>query len=127
MVKLCGYTGKILKVDLSNEFISMEERLDQAKLRKLAGGTGFVVKMMYEEVLGGFNLLHPENRLIGTRGVSTETDAPANGIYGMLTWGHSTRLFAASLTKRMSLGLPMILTKSKKWPKTAVQEDGKWL
>ncbi len=41
---VCGYAGKILRVDLTNERIT-EEVLDEATLRKWVGGVGFGAKV----------------------------------------------------------------------------------
>ncbi|MFC1987424.1 aldehyde ferredoxin oxidoreductase family protein [Chloroflexota bacterium] len=62
-----GYTGKILRVDLSNERIS-EETLDEAELRKWVGGVGFGAKYLYDEVPPEVQWNDPENRLIVASG-----------------------------------------------------------
>ena len=41
---ICGYAGKILRVNLTNERIT-EEVLDEATLRKWVGGVGFGAKV----------------------------------------------------------------------------------
>ena len=64
---ICGYAGKILRVDLTNERIT-EEVLDEATLRKWVGGVGFGAKYLYEEVPPGVQWNDPENRLIVASG-----------------------------------------------------------
>ena len=99
---VCGYAGKILRVDLTNERIT-EEVLDEATLRKWVGGIGLGAKYLYEEVPPGTRWNDPENRLIvasgplggtmvggsatisfSTKGVLTDgaTSTQANGFMG---------------------------------------------
>ena len=60
---ICGYAGKILRVDLTSERIT-EEALDEATLRKWVGGVGFGAKYLYEEVPPGVRWNDAANRLI---------------------------------------------------------------
>ncbi|MCL5807615.1 MAG: hypothetical protein M1418_03500 [Deltaproteobacteria bacterium] len=64
---ICGYAGKILRVDLTNERIA-EELWDEATLRKWVGGVGFGAKVLYEEVPPGVRWNDPANRLIVASG-----------------------------------------------------------
>ena len=43
MTRLYGYSGKLLRIDLTNEKVT-EENLDEATLRKWVGGTGLGAK-----------------------------------------------------------------------------------
>ena len=52
MADLCGYNGKILRIDLTNERVT-EENLDEATLRKWVGGTGLGAKYLFDEVPAG--------------------------------------------------------------------------
>jgi len=52
MNELYGYHGKILRIDLTNEKV-IEEKLDEATLRKWVGGTGLGAKYVFEEVPAG--------------------------------------------------------------------------
>ena len=99
---VCGYAGRILRVDLTNERIT-EETLDEATRRKWVGGIGLGAKYLYEEVPPGTRWNDPENRLIvasgplggtmvggsatisfSTKGVLTDgaTSTQANGFMG---------------------------------------------
>lgn len=99
---VCGYAGRILRVDLTNERIT-EEVLDEATRRKWVGGIGLGAKYLYEEVPPGTRWNDPENRLIvasgplggtmvggsatisfSTKGVLTDgaTSTQANGFMG---------------------------------------------
>ena len=64
---ICGYAGKILRVDLTSERIT-EEVLDEATLRKWVGGVGFGAKYLYEEVPPGVQWNDPANRIIVASG-----------------------------------------------------------
>ena len=57
-----GYTGKMLRVDLTSGKIS-EERLDDATLRKYPSGTCLGAKILYDEVPPGVGWSDPRNRL----------------------------------------------------------------
>lgn len=49
MADLVGYTGKLLRVDLTNESFT-DVIIDEEMARKFIGGTGFGVKILYDEV-----------------------------------------------------------------------------
>ena len=50
MNNIYGYTGKLLRVDLTNEQIT-EEKLDEETARKYIGGTGIGAKYLFEEAV----------------------------------------------------------------------------
>ena len=79
-VHLYGYTGKLLRVDLSNQKISVEE-IDHEVLRKFMGGVGYGVKLLYDELPAGIDPLGPENKIIFTTGPLTGTGAPGSGCH----------------------------------------------
>ena len=58
MNKLCGYAGKILRVDLS-EGKTWSEDLDDGTLKKWVGGVGLGAKYLYE---AGLLFLEKGNR-----------------------------------------------------------------
>jgi aldehyde:ferredoxin oxidoreductase len=58
-----GYTGKLLRVDLSNEKIT-DEKLDEETARKYLGGTGLGAKYLFDEVPSGVAWDDEENRII---------------------------------------------------------------
>ena len=64
---ICGYAGKILRVNLTNEYIT-EEALDEVTLRKWVGGVGFGAKYLYDEVPPGVEWNDPANRIIVASG-----------------------------------------------------------
>ncbi|TRO57550.1 aldehyde ferredoxin oxidoreductase [Candidatus Bathyarchaeota archaeon] len=88
-----GYSGKLLRVDLSTSEVN-EENLDPEILRKFIGGEGIASTILYREVGSNTDPLGPENRLIlmtgafvGTTvpcGIKTTvvSKSPLTGIYG---------------------------------------------
>lgn len=73
-----GYTGKILRVNLSeNEF--KIDKLPSAWIKEFIGGDGFGAKILFEEVAGGTDPLGPENKLIIGTGPITGTMWPMSG------------------------------------------------
>lgn len=70
-----GYTGKILRVDLSNRTFT-EETLPEEVARDFIGGAGFSVKYLFDEVPADCDPLGPENKLIYASGPFTGTRIP---------------------------------------------------
>ena len=62
-----GYTGKMLRVDLS-QGKTVSEDLDEKTIEKWVGGVGLGTKYLYEEVPPEIEWSDPENRLIWTSG-----------------------------------------------------------
>ena len=77
---LFGYTGKLLRVDLSKDKISVEE-ISHETLRKFMGGVGYGVKFLSDELPAGTNPLDPESKVIFTTGPFTGTGAPGSGFH----------------------------------------------
>jgi aldehyde:ferredoxin oxidoreductase len=65
-----GYTGQILRVDLTTGRI-LEESLDRQILRKYIGGTGLGVRLMYAEVPPETDPLGPDAKLMFLTGPVT--------------------------------------------------------
>ena len=70
-----GYTGKILRVDLTEKSYS-EEPLPVEVAQDFIGGAGFCVKYLYDEVAPDCDPLSPENKLIYAPGPFTGTTTP---------------------------------------------------
>ncbi len=62
MPELGGYTGKVLRINLTKG-VSKVVDLERALARGFLGGRGFNAKRMYDEILPGTNPLGPENKL----------------------------------------------------------------
>lgn len=75
MSKLGGYTGKILRIDLTNGASKVTE-LERALARGFLGGRGFNVKRMYDEIPPGTDPLGPENKLYFATGPLVGTSFP---------------------------------------------------
>jgi aldehyde:ferredoxin oxidoreductase len=58
-----GYAGKILRVNLSNKNVTIEE-IDESFCRKYLGGAGFVAFYLLKELNPGIDPLGPDNKLI---------------------------------------------------------------
>jgi aldehyde:ferredoxin oxidoreductase len=70
-----GYTGKILRINLTQMTVS-EEALHQEVARDYIGGAGFGIKYLFDEVPKGTDPLGPENRLIFAVGPFSGTSVP---------------------------------------------------
>ena len=90
-----GYMGKILRVDLSNEKISVEQP-DNATRRKYVGGTGMGAKYLYEEVPPGVEWDNAENRMMFFSGPFNGTKVNGAGAFSLVTKGPMTNLAVAT-------------------------------
>lgn len=102
-----GYTGKILRVDLSSVKISIDP-LNEIDAQKYIGGRGLASKILFEELSPKIDPLGCENKLVFATGPLAATGFPLNsrwivaakspltGIWGEATCGGS---FAVHLRK----------------------------
>ncbi len=90
-----GYTGKILRVDLSKGTVSIEE-LDQAFIEKWVGGVGFGAKYLYDEVPPGVEWSDPENRMIWASGPLAGSGVYGAGTFCIVTKGPMTNIAGSS-------------------------------
>jgi len=84
-----GYTGKILRVNLTDEQVTAES-VDEITLRKYVGGTGLGAKLLYEEVPPGIEWNHSDNRLILATGPLNGIPVAGSGTYSVVTKGALT-------------------------------------
>ncbi len=95
-----GYTGTILRVDLSSGEVT-KEALPESTARDFIGGAGFGVKYLYDELKPSTDALGPDNRLIFASGplsgsqalcasrMAVTAKSPLTGAVGMsLTGGY---------------------------------------
>src|SRR5512140_445117 len=68
-----GWTGKVLRVDLTTGIITKE---DTTKYKPYLGGTGLAYKVLWDEVPPGTKAWDPANRIIFGVGPLTGTGAP---------------------------------------------------
>jgi aldehyde:ferredoxin oxidoreductase len=71
-----GWTGKVLRIDLSTGAITSENTL---KYKDYLGGTGLGYKVLWDEVPPGTKAWDPANRIIFGVGPLTGTGAPSSG------------------------------------------------
>jgi len=107
MVRYGGWSGKVLRVDLSSGRIWTEDTIE--KYRDFLGGTGIGYKVLWDEVPAGTKPFDPANRIIFGVGPLAGTGAPCNGRTAITTlWptcspmplvatGHMGGHFAAAL------------------------------
>jgi len=77
-----GYTGKILRVNLSNNSTSIEEPGDLF-YRRYFGGTALTAYYLLKELKPGIDPLGPDNKLIFSSGVITGIPAAGSGRNGV--------------------------------------------
>ena len=70
-----GYTGKILRIDLTKK-TSREEALPMEVAKDYIGGAGFGIKYLFDELKGGTDPLGPDNKLIFASGPFSGTNIP---------------------------------------------------
>ena len=70
-----GYTGKILRIDLT-KMTSREEELPMEVAKDYIGGAGFGIKYLFDELKGGTDPLGPDNKLIFASGPFSGTNIP---------------------------------------------------
>jgi aldehyde:ferredoxin oxidoreductase len=94
-MKLGGWTGKLLRVDLTHGRVRTEAvREDWA--RAFAGGRGIAARYLVEEVDAGVDALGPDNKLIFATGPLTGTNASCGARYMVVTKGPLTGAMTTS-------------------------------
>lgn len=81
---MCGWMGKILRVDLTAGTIR-EEAVDQRVAKDYIGGRGFGIYMLRKEGNPDIDALAPENPMIMATGPLTGTGAPTGARYMVMT------------------------------------------
>ncbi len=90
-----GYTGKVLRVDLTNEKISTEP-LNKEWAKQYIGGKGLGAKYLFEELKPGTDPLSPENILSVWTGPLVGTLVPLTSRYVIVTKSPLTGTFLDS-------------------------------
>jgi len=75
---LYGWNGKILRINLSDGKVSVQN-FDGEFARKFVGGRGFAAKILWDELPPGVDALSPENKLIAAAGPLTGLPGPSLG------------------------------------------------
>ena len=79
-----GYTGKILRLNLTERKVVVED-LDMKLAKQFIGGRGLGHKYFMDEVDAKVDALSPENKLIIATGPLTGTPTPTGGRYMVVT------------------------------------------
>lgn len=94
-VFMYGYNGKVLRVNLKDRTIKVEE-LDLEKAKEFVGGRGLGTKIFMDEVDAKVDPLSPENKLIIVTGPLTGTPVPTGGRYMVVTKSPLSNTIACS-------------------------------
>lgn len=90
-----GWTGKMLKVDLSARRVENEE-IEPSLLESFLGGRGLNIRMLYQNLTSSTDPFDPENILVFGAGPLVGTLIPANGRYNVSSRSPLTKLLADS-------------------------------
>ena len=90
-----GYTGKVLRVDLSSEKIATEP-LNREWAKRFIGGKGLGARYLFEELKPGVDPLSPENVLMIWTGPLVGTMVPLTSRYAVVTKSPLTGTFLDS-------------------------------
>jgi aldehyde:ferredoxin oxidoreductase len=90
-----GYTGKVLRVDLTSEKI-VSEPLNRDWAKRFIGGKGLGARYLFEELKPGVDPLSPENVLMIWTGPLVGTMVPLTSRYAVVTKSPLTGTFLDS-------------------------------
>ena len=90
-----GYTGKVLRVDLTRKTHAVQT-LDEGLVRKLLGGRGVAAWMYYHEIGPEVDPLGPENKVFFMTGPLTGVRLPSTTKFQLATKGPETRMYLCS-------------------------------
>jgi aldehyde:ferredoxin oxidoreductase len=94
-MKLKGYTGKILRLDLTSSKVHVED-LKEEWAQQFIGGSGLGAKFLYEMTDEKTDPLDPENPLIFMTGPFTGTSVPLSGRHAVVSRSPLTQIFGES-------------------------------
>ncbi len=94
-MKLKGYMGKVLNIDLSYSKIHIED-LNEEWANQFIGGSGLGVKFLFEMTDERTNPLSSENPLIFMTGPFTGTSIPLSGRHAVVARSPLTNIFGES-------------------------------
>ena len=92
---LGGYTGKVLKIDLTQKVFSEYPWSDEERVLYL-GGKIMAAKILYDNIKPGTDGFSPENMLVVSTGPLSGTAAPASSRFNMSAISPLTGLCASS-------------------------------
>ena len=94
-MKMKGYMGTILKIDLTRSKVQKED-LNEAWAKQFVGGSGLGAKYLFELTDEKTDPLGPENPLILMTGPFTGTSVPLSGRHAVVTRSPLTGIFGES-------------------------------
>ena len=94
-IKYGGYTGKILKINLTNREISDYPWSDEDR-RLFIGGKIMAAKILYDNIEKGTDPLGVDNMLVITTGPFTGSAAPSSSRFNISTLSPLTGFIASS-------------------------------
>ena len=92
---LNGYWGKIVRINLSNNFIN-HEKLDDSVYKKFLGGSGLGAYLIYKELDPNISPFSSDNRLIFALGPLHGTLIPGGIKWSVISKSPLTNTFADS-------------------------------
>ena len=95
MSELCGWTGTILRVNLTRGDVAKED-INEEWAREYVGGRGVGARYLYEEVDPEVDPFSPDNKLIFATGPLTGTNASCGARYMVVTKGPLTGAMTTS-------------------------------
>jgi aldehyde:ferredoxin oxidoreductase len=95
MTTMFGYTGEILRVNLTTGKIK-KEPLSEKKAKQFLGGRGLGGKLLAEEIPANIDPLSAENKIFFITGPLTGTSAPTSGRYMVVTKSPLNNAIASS-------------------------------
>jgi len=90
-----GYSGKILRINLSDQDVTLEATSPEIA-RRFIGGTGYASYLLYHELAKGVEPLGSENKLIFCTGPVTGTPWPTAGRMAVVSKSPLTGIWAES-------------------------------
>ena len=92
-----GYTGRLLRADLSTGKTWIEP-LEESRARQYLGGRGLGARILIDEIPRGCDPLGPENRLVFAMGPVAGTFAPGSGRFAVVAKSPATDGFGEAYT-----------------------------
>jgi hypothetical protein len=89
---LLGYTGKLLRADLTGRTLK-DEPLDLETASAFVGGSGYATRIINDEVPGDTDPLGPANKLVFMTGPTTATSLPTTARYEVCTKSPLTNMW----------------------------------
>lgn len=90
-----GWTGKILRINLTTGTCSVED-LNMEWAGKFVGGRGLAARYLYEEIDPAIDPFSPDNKIIFATGPLTGTNASCGARYMVITKGAQTNTITTS-------------------------------